>query len=83
VSGSCWARLGSRSPAEVVVEGVKAPLIAERAIVVPEELFKEVTFGESGRINNEERSFYGWWFSPLQGSCGSYIWWKIVWKRPP
>jgi len=66
-------RVGSRSPAEVVVQGVKAPLIAERAIVVPEGLFKEVTFGESGRIDNEERSFYGWWFSPLQGVVVLYL----------
>lgn len=66
-------KVGSRSPAEVVVEGVKAPLIAERAIVVPEELFKEVTFGESGRIDNQEQSFYGWWFSPLQGIVVLYL----------
>lgn len=75
-SGQEWillGRVGSRSPAEVVVEGEKTPLIAERAIVVPEGLFKEVTFGESGRIDNEEQSFYGWWFSPLQGVVVLYL----------
>lgn len=66
-------RVGSRSPAEVVVEGGKAPLITERAIVVPEGLCKEVTFGESGRIDNQEQSFYGWWFSPLQGVVVLYL----------
>lgn len=66
-------RVGSRSPAEVVVEGEKSPLIAERAIVVPQGLFKEVTFGEFGRIDNEERSFHGWWFSPLQSVVVLYL----------
>jgi len=59
--------IGSRSPAEVVVEGRKLPLNPGRAVVVPTGEFEDLTFGQSGRLDNEEGSFYGRWFSPLQG----------------
>jgi signal transduction histidine kinase len=59
--------IGSRSPAEVVEEGKKVPLIAERAVVITKSFFDDVTFSMKGRIDNQERTFHGWWYSPLQG----------------
>lgn len=62
-----FGEIGSRSPAEVVEEGKKDPLIPERAVIIPERFFDEETFGMRGRIDNEDRSFHLWWYSPLQG----------------
>jgi hypothetical protein len=59
--------IGSRSPAEVVEEGKKIPLIPERAVVIAKTFFNDVMFSIKGRIDNEEGTFHGWWYSPLQG----------------
>lgn len=59
--------IGSRSAAEVVMEGKKVPLIPERAVVIAKSFFDEVRYSTKGRIENEEGSFHGWWYSPLQG----------------
>lgn len=58
--------IGSRSPAEVVEEGKKIPLLPERAVVIPETFFDELIFGMRGRIDNEEQTFHVRWYSPLQ-----------------
>jgi len=74
--GKEWVLLGpigSRSLAEVVVEGRKVPLNEKRAVVVPEGLFEKVILSQSGEIANEEGSFLGWWFSPAQGSVVMFL----------
>ncbi len=74
--GKKWILLGaldSRTPAEVVVEDRKTPLIRERAVVIPKGMFEGVTFGQSGQIDNDEGTFHGWWFSPLQGSVVLFL----------
>ena len=74
--GKSWLLLGpigSPSPAEVIVEGKKIPLNPKRAITIPRALLKEVTFGQSGRVDNEEGTFHGWWYSPLQGAVVVFL----------
>jgi hypothetical protein len=49
------------------MEGKKVPLIPERAVVITKTFFDDVRYSTKGRIENEEGSFHGWWYSPLQG----------------
>jgi signal transduction histidine kinase len=68
-----YGRIGERSPAEVIQQGRDYPLHPDRAVIIPKDLFAEVTFGQSGTLENKEGSYEAWWFSPLQGEVVLFL----------